>query len=60
MKVIAIHFSDANFANATSLAHHLVVMEEMIRRDKNKPAVIMWSVANEPSSSKKIADYYFK
>lgn len=51
---------DANFDNKTSLPHHMEVMEEMVRRDKNKPSVIMWSVANEPSSTKTIADYYFK
>lgn len=32
-----------------SLQHHLEVMEELVRRDKNHPAVVMWSVANEPA-----------
>jgi beta-glucuronidase len=35
-------------------------MEELVRRDKNHPAVVMWSVANEPSSALKPAAYYFK
>ncbi|XP_006859911.1 PREDICTED: beta-glucuronidase [Chrysochloris asiatica] len=48
-----------NFSNM-SLAHHLEVMEELVRRDKNHPAVVMWSVANEPASSLKPANYYFK
>lgn len=48
-----------SFSNV-SLQHHLEVMEEMIRRDKNHPAVVMWSVANEPASSLKPAGYYFK
>ncbi|XP_055265927.1 beta-glucuronidase-like isoform X3 [Moschus berezovskii] len=48
-----------SFSNV-SLQHHLQVMEEMIRRDKNHPAVVMWSVANEPASSLKPAGYYFK
>ncbi|KAL7987059.1 hypothetical protein Chor_005978 [Crotalus horridus] len=48
-----------NFGNQ-SLQHHLVVMEEMIRRDKNRPSVVMWSVANEPSSELPVAAYYFK
>ncbi|XP_073171850.1 beta-glucuronidase isoform X2 [Lepidochelys kempii] len=48
-----------NFGNA-SLAHHLVVMEELIRRDKNRPSVVMWSVANEPASELSPAAYYFK
>ncbi|XP_070591166.1 beta-glucuronidase [Erythrolamprus reginae] len=48
-----------NFGNQ-SLQHHLVVMEELIRRDKNRPSVVMWSVANEPSSELPVAAYYFK
>ena len=43
-----------------SLAHHLEVMSEMIRRDKNKPSVIMWSVANEPVSNYPVSVPYFK
>ncbi|XP_005091579.1 beta-glucuronidase isoform X2 [Aplysia californica] len=43
-----------------SLDHHKEVMSEMIRRDKNKPSVIMWSVANEPASNIDIAVPYFK
>ncbi len=35
-------------------------MEEMVRRDKNHPAVLIWSVANEPASELPQADYYFK
>ncbi|KAM5179422.1 beta-glucuronidase [Mantella aurantiaca] len=49
----------ASFGNQ-SLKHHLTVMEEMVRRDKNHPSVVMWSVANEPSSELKEAGYYFK
>uniref|UniRef100_A0A452DTX4 Beta-glucuronidase n=1 Tax=Capra hircus TaxID=9925 RepID=A0A452DTX4_CAPHI len=48
-----------SFSNV-SLQHHLEVMEEMIRRDKNHPAVVMWSVANEPASFLKPAGYCFK
>ncbi|XP_007429739.1 beta-glucuronidase [Python bivittatus] len=48
-----------NFENQ-SLQHHLVVMEELIRRDKNRPSVVMWSVANEPASELPPAGYYFK
>ncbi|XP_062844852.1 beta-glucuronidase isoform X2 [Trichomycterus rosablanca] len=44
----------------TSLAHHLVVMEELVRRDKNHPSVVMWSVANEPAAEMPPAGYYFK
>ncbi|XP_016051780.1 PREDICTED: beta-glucuronidase isoform X2 [Miniopterus natalensis] len=46
--------------NNQSLEHHLKVMEELVRRDKNHPAVVMWSVANEPTSFLKPAGYYFK
>ncbi|XP_075421133.1 beta-glucuronidase-like isoform X2 [Tenrec ecaudatus] len=48
-----------SFGNA-SLQHHLQVMEELVRRDKNHPAVVMWSVANEPASALPPAGYYFK
>lgn len=51
--------SSQSFGNE-SLRHHLEVMEELVRRDKNHPAVVMWSVANEPSSALKPAAYYFK
>ncbi|XP_065587905.1 beta-glucuronidase isoform X2 [Cyrtonyx montezumae] len=43
-----------------SLQHHLIVMEELIRRDKNRPSVVMWSVANEPAAELPPAAYYFK
>uniref|UniRef100_A0A7N9D9A9 Glycoside hydrolase family 2 catalytic domain-containing protein n=1 Tax=Macaca fascicularis TaxID=9541 RepID=A0A7N9D9A9_MACFA len=36
------------------------VMEEVVRRDKNHPAVVMWSVANEPASYLESAGYYLK
>jgi len=51
--------SDENFSNI-SLTHHLEVMEELVRRDKNRPSAIIWSVANEPASSKAVAEAYFK
>ncbi|XP_063809909.1 beta-glucuronidase isoform X2 [Pseudophryne corroboree] len=43
-----------------SLQHHLVVMEELVRRDKNRPSVVMWSVANEPASQLNVAGSYFR
>ncbi|XP_028396495.1 beta-glucuronidase-like isoform X2 [Dendronephthya gigantea] len=43
-----------------SLSHHLAVMEELVRRDKNRPSVVMWSVANEPSSNEPEAEAYFR
>uniref|UniRef100_A0A8P4GIX9 Beta-glucuronidase n=1 Tax=Dicentrarchus labrax TaxID=13489 RepID=A0A8P4GIX9_DICLA len=43
-----------------SLTHHLVVMDELVRRDKNHPSVVMWSVANEPAAEMPPAEFYFK
>nr|XP_020505633.1 beta-glucuronidase [Labrus bergylta] len=48
-----------SFGNA-SLTHHLFVMDELVRRDKNHPSVVMWSVANEPAAEMPPAEYYFK
>ncbi|XP_053376581.1 beta-glucuronidase-like [Mercenaria mercenaria] len=48
-----------NFSNK-SLEHHKAVMTEMYQRDKNRPAVILWSVANEPATNKPAAGPYFK
>ena len=30
------------------LNNHLTVMKELVSRDKNRPSVAMWSLANEP------------
>ncbi|PVD31515.1 hypothetical protein C0Q70_06928 [Pomacea canaliculata] len=43
-----------------SLAHHKDVMTELIQRDKNRPSVIIWSVANEPASNLSEAEAYFR
>ncbi|XP_059154863.1 beta-glucuronidase-like [Physella acuta] len=51
--------NDDNMGNE-SVTHHKEVMSEMIRRDKNKPSVIMWSVANEPDTSRRASVPYFK
>ncbi|XP_034033422.1 beta-glucuronidase [Thalassophryne amazonica] len=51
---------DARSFQSASLAHHLAVMDELVRRDKNHPSVVMWSVANEPSSEIPSADFYFR
>lgn len=43
------------------LEHHLDVMEKLIKRDKNHPCVVMWSVANEPASFEDgSVDYFTK
>uniref|UniRef100_A0A1A8QN42 Beta-glucuronidase n=1 Tax=Nothobranchius rachovii TaxID=451742 RepID=A0A1A8QN42_9TELE len=48
-----------SFENA-SLTHHLEVMDELVRRDKNHPSVVMWSVANEPAAEMPPAGFYFQ
>lgn len=48
-----------NFVPKT-LQHHLKVMEELTSRDKNHPSVIMWSIANEPTSNYPESEGYFK
>ncbi|KAL1140603.1 hypothetical protein AAG570_000533 [Ranatra chinensis] len=42
------------------LKKHKDSLTELIQRDKNRPSVIMWSVANEPRTQYKEADGYFK
>lgn len=39
-----------NFNNRT-LSLHVQSMRDLVRRDKNRPAVIMWSIGNEPRST---------
>ena len=41
------------------LENHKNVMKELINRDKNRPSVIAWSVANEPRSNEQSAENYF-
>ncbi|CAG9786821.1 unnamed protein product [Diatraea saccharalis] len=41
---------NANFYTEELLAKHKQSLTEMIRRDRNHPSVIMWSVANEPQA----------
>eukprot|EP00094_Tigriopus_californicus_P005011 TCALIF_04825-PA protein Name:"Similar to Gusb Beta-glucuronidase (Mus musculus)" AED:0.10 eAED:0.10 QI:0/0/0/0.71/1/1/7/0/1725 len=48
------HFSDKLLKN------HKFALRELIQRDKNRPSVVMWSIANEPRSNKKSAEPYFK
>lgn len=40
--------------------HHREVMKELVKRDKNHPCVIAWSVANEPASQEEGAKEYFE
>jgi beta-glucuronidase len=52
-------YSEERISSRT-LAHHLQVMGELIRRDKNHPCVVMWSVANEPIVNEEKSGDYFK
>lgn len=40
--------------------HHKEVLRDMVKRDKNHPCVIIWSVANEPASEEEGAREYFE
>lgn len=42
------------------LLRHKTSLSELVRRDKNHPSVIMWSLANEPRTQLQGADVYFK
>ena len=46
--------------NGPAMDHHLQVMREMIQRDKNHPCVVMWSIANEPSTWDSGSVEYFR
>ena len=46
--------------NDETLNHHLNCLEEMYKRDKNHPSVVMWSVANEAATDEEGAVTYFK
>ena len=49
----------AQYFSQQALDHHKQVVTEMIRRDRNHPSVVMWSLANEPASSLPEAERYF-
>ncbi|KAJ8963678.1 hypothetical protein NQ314_005471 [Rhamnusium bicolor] len=42
------------------LAKHKISLTELIKRDKNRPSVIMWSAANEPRTQFAQAKEYFR
>ena len=55
----AVGLGEQNLVNKT-LQLHLEMMTELFQRDKNRPSVVMWSLANEPDSSIKKAEPYFE
>lgn len=46
--------------NEQTKQHHIEIMRELIARDQNHPCVVMWSIANEPSSWENEARNYFR
>lgn len=46
--------------NEKTLEVHINTVKEMIKRDKNHPCVVMWSLANEASTTEPNAESYFK
>jgi beta-glucuronidase len=44
----------------STLEHHISDLQELVRRDKNHPCVVMWSIANEPASYEEAALPYFQ
>lgn len=52
-------FSPETFHDATRDAHAQAI-RELIARDKNHPSVVMWCIANEPSSNEEGAREYFE
>ena len=64
---VGLHFWDKNrrvfcdeCVGAEALEHHKQVLKELIARDKNRPSVIAWSVANEAATYEDGAVPYFK
>ena len=52
-------FRPENFGPDT-MKQHVQVLTELVIRDRNRPSVVMWSLANEPDSSLPEAETYFK
>ena len=58
-EVPAVGLKKQNFNNIT-LELHKKLLKELYERDKNHPSVVLWSIANEPSSDQPQAAPYFK
>lgn len=46
--------------NDETLKEHIRITKELIARDKNRPSVVMWSLANEASVMEPNAEKYFE
>uniref|UniRef100_A0A0K8SMX2 Beta-glucuronidase n=1 Tax=Lygus hesperus TaxID=30085 RepID=A0A0K8SMX2_LYGHE len=51
---------DANIFTDALLENHKSSLTQLIQRDKNRPSVILWSIANEPVSQLPKAENYFR
>ena len=51
---------DTEIFSPALLSKHKQSLSELIRRDKNHPSVVMWSIANEPRTQLAAAEDYFK
>ncbi|KAG7208896.1 hypothetical protein KM043_015078 [Ampulex compressa] len=51
---------DTENYSSVLMSRHKDSLSELIRRDKNRPSVIMWSLANEPRTQVPDAREYFK
>nr|CAD7258194.1 unnamed protein product [Timema shepardi] len=51
---------DAKGWHEQLLENHLSSLTQLIQRDKNRPSVILWSVANEAATTSSGAEIYFK
>ena len=46
--------------NDETQANHAAVIRELIARDKNRPSVVLWSLANEPETETEGGEEYFR
>ncbi|KAK4873706.1 hypothetical protein RN001_013066 [Aquatica leii] len=51
---------DTELFSSELLENHKRSLTELYNRDKNRPSVIMWSIANEPRTQSNAASDYFK
>jgi beta-glucuronidase len=48
------------FVNEETAASHRQAISELVARDKNRPSVVIWSIANEPETTEVGARHYFE
>lgn len=46
--------------NDVTRQRHAEEIEDLIARDRNRPSVVLWSIANEPESHTEAAEEYFR